>query len=59
MLDQKVLISDENNYYDGMVGKVIEEHKATAFVEIKFSNTKQHQVMFYKDQLEIISNNLN
>jgi ribosomal protein L21E len=53
MLNEKVLISAENNYYDGMVGWVIEEKPATVLVEIKYTDTK-HQVMFYKEQVEVV-----
>jgi hypothetical protein len=57
MLGDTVEIFYDGNFYDSMVGKVIDEGEHHVLVKIDFSLRTSHAVVFYKDQVQIYNEN--
>jgi ribosomal protein L21E len=56
MIGKMVEIIHDDNFYEGMVGTVMDEGKYHVFVEIEFTNDS-HKVLFYKEQVQIYDEN--
>lgn len=54
MFGKEVIIDFEDNFYDTMRGRVIEEYPQTVKVRIDFTDDWD-DVMFYKNQIEMIN----
>lgn len=55
MLDKKVEIIDEENFYYRMEGTIIEEALMAVLIKIEFTEFNQ-EVYFFKDQIKLIKN---
>ena len=53
MLNERVEIVDNTNFYDSMKGKIIKVEPKAVLVEIPFTIDYKQEVWFYKHQVKV------
>lgn len=54
MLNERVEIIDETNFYESMEGKIIQVEPKAVLVEIPFTLNNVQKVWFYKHQVKVV-----